>query len=537
MKKYLNRYLFVFSVLTTLTFLLSTRVTVGGGVWGNSEENYMRNFNGLKSVAAGFIVFVFSYMIFYYADRFLNRIICYFSSSQYQQNTYKLQIIYPLVNIVAWIPYYLSYYPGGIYADTFASVSFFYNNLVTNRHPVLYTFLLGRFICLSELLNKDLTWAFGTFTLVQMIMGIILLQFFLKTLIRYKIHTTLIHMIMLLFIFYPLIPLYHISVWKDTPFALSFLWWFIAYVDVLNEVKKDRLKTSLVIHFILGALLVAFTRNNGIYIVLPAVVCLLIYLHSASFSGKRGFYIISILTIIMIPLIQGPVYNILGVQKTDTVENYGIPMQQIGAVVANHGIISEEEKEEINKFIPIDRIEEYFSPCLADNLKWYGGFRNGYLRIHQKDFLLLWARLFQHNKTIYIKQYLLSTVGFWDVDNNGSDAYVMRRVWDNDYGVSQNDLFQKLFGFSFQHYVNPRYYISGAWFFWLFVASAFFCMRHYGFRNLIYFVPPLMLWCTVMVAAPIAWSLRYVAGLLFTIPYAFLIPVFLEMERKNGNSV
>ena len=535
-KKFVNRYLVLFSVLASACFMLSTRIVIGNEELGTNSENYVLDFNGSKSVLSGIIVFLMITIFSCFADRFLGTIIHYLCSSNVQMNIRKIRILYFFINVIFWIPYYLSYYPGGIYSDTFASVTYYDWKLLTNRHPLLYSFVIGRFIRLSELFHKDLTWAFGLFFLFQMTIGAFLLQSFLKMMLRNKIHPVVIHMIMTLFIFYPLIPLFLVSIWKDTPFALSFLWWFLAYADLLNDTAKNRLNLSLIIHFSLGAFLVAFTRNNGIYIVLISIISILFILSSRIFPRKKLFYYLSIFTIMAIILIQGPVYDMLGVEKTDTVEKYGIPLQQIAAVIVNDGRISEKDKELLSNFVSIDAINEKFAPCVVDPLKWSDGFNDDYLAAHQKEFIRLWVKLFLHNPRIYIKEYLLSTVGFWNIDNNSIGAYVQNYVWRNSAGVKQVDLFQKQFGFSFQHYVNPRYYISGALFFWLFAASAFFCMNHYGWKKLVYFVPPLSLWLTVMIATPVAWSLRYVEGLVFTVPFVLLIPAFLEQERIRSEA-
>lgn len=64
------------------------------------------------------------------------------------------------------------------------------------------------------------------------------------------------------------------------------------------------------------------------------------------------------MVIIAIFFVQGPLYNLSGIEKTDTVENFGIPLQQIGAVVAFDGNITEDQIEVLNRFIPYENIKE-----------------------------------------------------------------------------------------------------------------------------------------------------------------------------------
>ena len=150
--------------------------------------------------------------------------------------------------------------------------------------------------------------------------------------------------------------------------------------------------------------------------------------------------------------------------------------------------------------------------------------------LHKAEFWDLWKHLFLQNPQIYLEEYLLETLGFWNVDVSGPNGYVQTHVWSNDYGLTQTDWFERLTGFSFQHFVNPRSYISCAWFFWLFFVCAVFVMKHYGFRNCFLFVTQMAVWLTLMIATPLAVSLRYIAPLLFTLPFIILIPVLLEKE-------
>lgn len=530
-KKTFNIYSFILALIISFCFVISTRVIINGGVWGIYTENYVNSF-GWKAIALFILAFVIVYLCIILLDGYINKWIKKICLPyQYNRNG-KFLNLWTLVSVVVWIPYYLSFYPGGVYSDTFASASYYYDGIITNRHPLLYNYMIGWAIRLSDFLKKDLTWAFGFFFLVQMIVAIVELRFFLKWMINRQINKKIVNIIMFCAVFIPLIPLNIVSIWKDTPFAMAFLLWFIFYVDMLNDILDDKLSRTDLVKYTCGAFLVAFTRNNGKYIIILTMLAIIVLTFKKKFKLKSFLFGTLIISTVAIIIIQGPVYDTVGVQQTDAVENYGIPLQQIGSVVANNGNITQEQKETINKFIPYDTIQEHFSPCLADNLKWNGGLNYDYLKYNQKEFLGLWKDLLISNPAIYIKQYILSTVGFWDVDVKQPDAYVQYIVWPNNVGVEGTDYFEKLFGFQFSRYVIPSHYFSNAVFFWLFVISAFFCMKHFGFKKILFYVPQFGIWLTLMIATPIAWSLRYIAGLVFTIPFILIIP--LLHERKMG---
>ena len=106
-------------------------------------------------------------------------------------------------------------------------------------------------------------------------------------------------------------------------------------------------------------------------------------------------------------------------------------------------------------------------------------------------------------------------------------------IWNESSGIVQKDYFSELFGFSFRHFTDPRRYISCAWFFWFFFVSAWFCMKHYGWKSIFPFTPQLGIWITIMIATPIAASLRYIAALMFTLPFVIIIPMLLERTKQE----
>lgn len=331
---------------------------------------------------------------------------------------------------------------------------------------------------------------------------------------------------------FPLIPLYAISVWKDTPFSMAFMLWFMFVVDLYMNFKQQKWSFKTLAGFVIGMFLVAFTRNNGIYVItFTAIVFILMTcIYKIQLIKKLITYSIILLSVMMIYFVQGPVYRYMGVIPTDVVEDIGIPIQQICSVVVYDGNITEAQKESINRFIPYDNIKDYFMPCGVDNIKWYAGMDWGYLELHKPEFWDLWKHLFMQNPQIYIQEYLMETLGFWNIDISGSSGYAEIEVWNNDYGITQTDYFKKFFGFSFQHFVNPRHYISCAWFFWIFLISMFFIMKHYKWTDCLLFMPQMAVWLTLMAATPVAISLRYISALLFTLPFAIIVPIILEKE-------
>ena len=521
----------ILSLLLSVQTVCMTRVNFKG-LQKMVDVNYMDSF-GVSAIILGIILYIFFYVIICVIDEPIKKFIGKHSVVTHVEDKDRKRILgfWAIIIFITWIPYYLSYYPGGIYADTFGSISFVITDKLSNRHPLLYNTLISFFIHLGDLAGKNLTWSIGLFCAVQMLIIECEFIYFISWMLRYNISRSIRIANAIFLVFFPLIPLYAISIWKDTPFCMAIFFWMMFIVDLYFEIKNENIQYKSVIGYEIGCFLVAFTRNNGIYVIIINTLFLIILLIRKIRTEIKTRYVIgaSIISIAVIMFVQGPIYNIVGVEQTNLVENFGIPLQQIGAVVVYEGNITEEQKNQINNFISYESIKEHYTPCLADNLKWNENFNEQYFSEHIDEFLKLWFQLLKQNPTIFIKSYLMATLGFWDIDVATGDAYVQNFIWPSGLDtIDEKDYFNEWFGFSFKHFVNPRHFISNAWFFWIFLVSAWFVAKHYGIKSTFLFTPQLGIWLTLMVATPIAVSLRYIAANMFTLGFTIIVPILLE---------
>lgn len=531
-----NIYDNVFALAVSVSAVCMTRVSFDGNLWAGSINGTYFNKFGISAVILGILLFIICRVVLHIIDTpIINLFKNTASEEQGKRNKKKILYSWFVVIFLAWLPYYLSYYPGGIYADTLRSIEYVQAGIFTNRHPFVYTMIIGFFMKLGNVLDKDLNWSFGIFTAIQMLVLELEFVYFISWMLRYKIKDNIRIMFSLFFVFFPIIPLYAVSVWKDTPFCMAVLFWMMFIVGLYLDICDGNYNVKTFAGFLTGAFLTAFTRNNGIYIVTFSVfiLTLLLYKNDCIRRKIRSKLIWnSIISVVIIFFIQGPGYNTLGIMQTDSVENFGIPLQQIGAVVAYDGVVTEEQKEFINNFIPYEKVKEIYVPTTVDSLKWDIEFNGAYLSENKFESVKLWLQLLKQNPSIYIQSYMMATLGFWNVDISDGGAYVQNYVWENDFNIVQTDYFQKWFGFSFQHFVNPRHCISCAWFFWIFFFITWYLMKHYGWRSVFIFTPQLGIWITLMIAAPVAVSLRYIAANMFTLPFVVIVPLLVERNKS-----
>ncbi len=379
-------------------------------------------------------------------------------------------------------------------------------------------------------------------------------------------------LIMIYYMLQPVLAIYSVSMLKDTVFSsLLVLYGILMYMLLHDNSKSSNTASTvltqpkigsricselnfsslqnkhcrLVLAFLIASLILSGLRSNGIYIV---AVCLL-YLFVASCRSDdiekslvRTTIITTAICVLVMNLCGSAIMSHYNVRHNAS-ETLGIPLQQICAVVANDGNVSDEEYDTISHFIQPEMIKELYQPSCADPVKWSNAFDRQYLNAHTGEFLFLWARLLPKNLGIYVKSYLQETYWFWAPNPDGTIQMfdTIEDYLDNDYlseFLTQNSIHDApvIQGTLAQFLRN--YYQSGSYFpregicFWILAFSMIIARcRNWRLRQLLpFYFPQLMAWLTIMVSTPINNSFRYV---LF---YAYAMPLYLFFTMHSQNA-
>lgn len=522
----------VFACLFAFMMMLSNMVVFGGSNFGSLADNRFLPFK------AGYLAIFLLYFLLSYA------VVCLFewllgkaeNHSITANRNYKKYYfwIFTGVLLLCWLPYYLSYFPGGVFADTFRSISQATGKeVVTNNHPILYMLMIKLFIGIGGLLGQGLQFSIGLFTLAQCVAMALVLAYFLYWMYKHNVAWVYIALSGAFFCFFPLIPYYAIAVWKDTPFSLALFLFAIYMLDISLSNGKVLFTWKGAVKYCILGLLVAFLRNNT----LPLVLIVTLILFTAYRKRLRGplkkFMLLSIGTVVAIFGIQGPLYDKLGYNAIKTVESYGPMLQHIAYVVSTEGDVSEDQLQFLDYIMPIDKMKEMYAPCIVDQIKWDSSFDNEYLNEHKDEFIRVWASIAMRNPGSVVKAHLLETLGFWDITRGKSTAYIQKDVWFEGQGLVSVDYFEKIFGFSFDELVSPKHYISAALFAWLALCNATIVISQKKYRFLWVFLIPLFMWAGTLIGTPVAFSLRYIYICVLFIPMGFLLSILPYPQRKK----
>ncbi len=540
MKKFLSKISYsrlLFSIVFSIALFCMNKIVFLGRV---SDENYMELifFSELKILI---ILIPIIYLILYFIEKFYKKIINIIIIKEEYSNKKIFCIVTFVFLLVVFLVYYFSLYPGGVFIDTIISYEMLgENGTISAHHPVLYTLILN----IVKLFEPNIVLGFGVFTFIQILLMVGVLTYFIYWLLKKKVNPIIAVYITLFFGFFKLYPLYSISVWKDTPFSLVLLLYILVLIDLLYDFKQKNILIKNIIKFNLYSFLIIFLRNNGKFIVLASIFVLFItyikgFKKDYYIQNIKKFYIISV-SIIIITFIIESLYPVLGIEKTEFVESIGIPIQQISRVVAVEGNITESQMELIEKVIPKDIIKLKYRSMLADKVKWDDAFNEAYLEEHKGEYLKLWVELLIQNPAEYVRAYLLQTSGFWTFNVKGPEAYTSAVVWESiDDRLPNEDLIGKKFNISFSEDLVKVSYYSGGFFFWITALSMFITYRISDKKNLIGYLPAIVLWGTIMIATPMAQALRYVYILVLILPLNFVYPAivaYMDNEENNKES-
>ena len=517
--------------LLTDTFLaalcaLGMQISFCGITWGTPEENYLLPMTMLTLVR--FVLFFLLGGAVLLALLYVNH--AYTKRHTEEVTVRKVYFFSFVLLLLAWLPYVLIYFPGGVFADTFGSIASAYNmdnygmTMLNNHHPILYTLIWRGAVLFGRLFHQGIFFATATILIFQYLAMAAVLAFLIFWVHRRGLGIKVTLVLQVFLMFFPLYPLYVISLWKDTFFALALLLFSLCVGDLVFD-EADRLLRNprYLIKFVILGLLTSFTRNNGKYIVFLTIAILLLQQVRRLLSHWKAVLAFVMLATI-VTVIQGPVYEKMNYNVDTAVESLGIPLQQLSYLVYYDYDLTDEEQAYINSIVSEESIKEWYHPCIVDPVKWNPpDFQRFIIEDDPLKFLQCWLSLMIHHPVGGIKAYLLATAGFWSPSVTSRDGYAQNWMWDNQYGLECIDLLEKFTGHTIRGLIDGMEPVSSAVFFIILVLGAFVPMMRRDYRKLLLLLPAAGCWATVMIATPIACSLRYVYILVLTIPLDVLL--------------
>ena len=460
----------------------------------------------------------------------------------------KLMFIYAGIVFLALLPLFLINFPGTMTVDSFNQLSQARGlTPLHDHHPWVHTLIIKLFYNIGYSLSNNVTVGIAAFILAQMLLVSLGLGFTAETLASLGSGRMGAVIVIAGFILFPYHAAYTITMWKDILFALGVLIITILLYKELVAGIRPGVADSLL--FVLSSLAVCLFRHNGFY---AYILCALIFAFRAivnrrssdAYVGKNArTAILTLVSILICLIINGPVKSGLNVQNGDFGHELAIPLQQIARVVQLNGDISDEELEELARVNSIEYIVNNYEPGGADNMiQWLVAGDSDYVKNNKGRFLKLYLSLGLKNPNAYIMAFIDQTKGYYTTMMPEQTAYYgilpngdnldNYPIFGAGVRIKINEILSKL------QDVLPVYaifYSPGACLLILILMIGIEKVR--GRRSmLLVFLPQLCLTLTVLIATPLVADLRYAYALMLSMP-SLIVMVSTPLFCQKGHNM
>jgi hypothetical protein len=153
-------------------------------------------------------------------------------------------------------------------------------------------------------------------------------------------------------IFFAISPLNNmqvITLWKDIPYAVSFLWLTILFFEIFDSNGVWIAQKKNVVVILIVSLLISLLRQNGF----PVVAVSLLILSFVYKRMRRQYLAVLIGVISIFVLIKGPIYDLIGIDRGRSGQSNLILLHHIAAHLDAGTDIKGDEMEYLNSLLPI----------------------------------------------------------------------------------------------------------------------------------------------------------------------------------------
>ncbi len=391
---------------------------------------YFTFFESLKYVTVALLLF----LIFFLMSGFLLKI---FGEYDVQYKTkpckgnYRVGVLLFVLIFAGQLLYWLSYYPGGFNLDAYGQWDQVHGYIsLNNWHPVFTTAIYWVLTRVADSL------AFCVF--VQIFFFSVSVAFLLHELFKAGINVKISVVVAIFIGLSPSIGMNNVCLYKDVIFTIECIWIFFCLVRTYRTDGQWIKSWSHSIFLVLMMVSAVLTRHNGIFLVLPLMVCLLIVYRK---YFLRWVTVIA-LTGICVAVIENPVYDAFRVEAHSNLvgEIVGIPMALLTNAYVND---AENIPSDVELFLEEIADRESWESCYNvgewDSCKWeFGGTELLQDADLKKILFYVMETAFACPETTY-QSIRENTRVVWQVV--GSSCW---NTWvyieNNDYGINENSV-------------------------------------------------------------------------------------------------
>lgn len=442
--------------------------------------------------------------------------------------------------LICWSIYVIAFYPIILSPDPSFQIKQFFNVrtkyddyailldnnvFLTNHHPVFHTMILGYSLKLGRFLLND---NFGLFiyTLTQLLVLAFTLSLTIKYLNENNVNKKIVFIVLLLYCFIPMFPLYAMSGVKDTYYT-CFIILYVMKLDKIIRSKQEKLSYKEMIQLLLIMFAVCLFRNNGIYVLILSFPLILIYSKKyfqtllVIFIGVLAFY--GTYTKVLLPSLK--------ITDGSIRETLSIPFQQTARYVKYYNKdLSKNDIKVIDKVLGYETLAKRYNPTISDPVK--NEFNKYTTKKELLAYLKVWFKCFFKHPLVYIEATLNNIYGYFSPQSTNWYIYYKydtRITEDKLVNYHYNNLSSlRLILSSFAQgfpYIPLIGLISNIGFnTWLLLGLTTYSIFKKKKEYLIV-LSPLLISLLICVASPVNTYFRYAMPFIFIMPFIFTLIV------------
>ncbi|MCI8384567.1 MAG: hypothetical protein HFJ33_06910 [Clostridia bacterium] len=448
-------------------------------------------------------------------------------------------LIVAIIILIAYMPYFLSQYPGKISTDSITEIStalYSMDNMI-NHHPIAHIAIVSIFVNIGKACN-DYNLGIAFYSLFQMILTASVFSFVIYYMAKRNVNFYIRLLCFLIFAFYPPFAGFAITMWKDVPFGLAMVLYTIGMIEL--AIQQEFLKKwKNRIWLLLSMILVILFRNNGIYVVLLSLPFMIFFTKGL----RKVATAMAVFILAFYMIYKGPIFTLLKVTDGPIREALSVPLQQIARTVKEReNDLTEEEKERINQYMPVNEIGELYYPLISDRVK--DTLNNEAVKENKIDFITLWLELLAKYPVEYVESFLAGSYGYWYPEAKNwviwefdEDSYEQAKQSLN-IEVEQTPIINPNFINKMIHGINytPQTIVSAifsiGFVFWVTVTMMVYVIYQKRYRLILAYLPVMFLWLTT-IASPVWCEYRYIYSMFTTAPMLILGMMSLINNEDN----
>lgn len=364
--------------------------------------------------------------------------------------------------LICWLPSIIINYPAILPVDAFRQLSQYYGEIpIKNSHPPIHTIMFGSAVSLGRKLGSA---NLGLFISNIPQITITAFAFGLSTTVLNKLKSPiwLIWFNIVLGALSPaVIGLLMVST-KDLLFTSTVLILYCLYVLYLmrkGNLEKESFSSNILLAIAIFTVttFVILLRKNGIYMVLPVILFVIIdslknmysYIKNNKISFGNIIKIIFPVIIVLAPLMVAQEVEEALMEKYNIVDHVrksemlSIPFQQTARYVKEYpDEVSAKEKNAIENVLDYDKLSELYTPHVSDNVK-----RTHPLEVsdeeYKKYFEVWWSMLKKHPR-IYLESTLSQNYYLFSPENLNNYYSHLENGIEKKEGQEEQKAFYKI---------------------------------------------------------------------------------------------